>query len=160
MIDTPGTLEERARRIVARFYQGIRDHDYAHWVMEGRKDGTNDMRLVVTALAEAADEIASLRARVNSLFSAIQHGDEEHRAWLKEAIENHFAGVAVPPVRGSGTKEALRARVEAYREALVDLMSWFPKKPSDPEWRIKGGVFGADDAVEHARSLVEKEIDT
>ena len=110
MTDTPGTLEERARRIVARFYQGIRDHDYAHWVMKGYKDSTNDMRLVVTALTEAADEIASLRARV-----------------------------------------------EAMREALVDLMSWFPEKPSDPEWRIKGGKFGADDAVEHARSLVEKE---
>lgn len=52
---------------------------------------------------------------------------------------------------------SLRARVEAMREALVDLMSWFPEKPSDPEWRIKGGKFGADDAVEHARSLVEKE---
>lgn len=52
---------------------------------------------------------------------------------------------------------SLRARVEVMREALVDLMSWFPEKPSDPEWRIKGGKFGADDAVEHARSLVEKE---
>ena len=113
MTDTPGTMEERARRIVARFYQRIRDHDYAQWVMEGRKDGTNDMRLVITALTEAADEIASLRARV-----------------------------------------------EALEGALVDLTSWFPEKPSDPEWRIKGGVFGADDAVEHARSLVEKEIDT
>ena len=55
---------------------------------------------------------------------------------------------------------SLRARVEAAEGALVDLMSWFPKKPSDPEWRIKGGVFGADDAVEHARSLVKKELDT
>ena len=50
--------------------------------------------------------------------------------------------------------------MEAAEGALVDLMSWFPKKPSDPEWRIKGGVFGADDAVEHARSLIEKELDT
>ena len=70
MTDTPGTLEERARRIVARFYQGIRDHDYAHWVMKGYKDSTNDMRLVVTALTEAADEIASLRARVEAAESA------------------------------------------------------------------------------------------
>lgn len=71
MTDTPGTLEERARRIVARFYQGIRDHDYAHWVMKGYKDSTNDMRLVVTALTESADEIASLRARVEAMTGAL-----------------------------------------------------------------------------------------
>ena len=38
-------------------------------------------------------------ARCDSLFEAIQHGDAEHRAWLKEAIENHFAGKPVPPPR-------------------------------------------------------------
>lgn len=95
MTDTPGTLEERLRR-------------NAGWRNE-RHQCVTDPNL----LTEAADEIASLRARV-----------------------------------------------EALEGALVDLMSWFPKKPSDPEWRIKGGVFGADDAVVHARSLVEKELDT
>ena len=95
MTDTPGTLEERLRR-------------NSGWRNE-RHQCVTDPNL----LTEAADEIASLRARV-----------------------------------------------EALEGALVDLMSWFPQKPSDHEWRIKGGVFGADDAVEHARSLVEKELDT
>lgn len=31
-------------------------------------------------------------AKVSSLFAAIAHGDEKHRAWLKQAIEDHFAG--------------------------------------------------------------------
>ena len=92
MTDTPGTLEERLRR-------------NSGWRNE-RHQCVTDPNL----LTEAADEIASLRARV-----------------------------------------------EGLEGALVDLMSWFPEKPSDPEWRIKGGKFGADDAVEHARSLVEKE---
>lgn len=30
--------------------------------------------------------------RVESLFEAIAHGDEKHRAWLKQAIEDHMAG--------------------------------------------------------------------
>ena len=97
MTDTPGTLEERLREAAADERVYAQEQDFWHEEI----------------LTEAADEIASLRARV-----------------------------------------------EALEGALVDLTSWFPEKPSDPEWRIKGGVFGADDAVEHARSLVEKEIDT
>lgn len=30
--------------------------------------------------------------RIETLFDAIKHGDEAHRAWLKQAIEDHFAG--------------------------------------------------------------------
>ncbi len=33
----------------------------------------------------------------DTLFDAIAHGDETHRAWLKEAIACHFAGRPVPP---------------------------------------------------------------
>jgi hypothetical protein len=31
------------------------------------------------------------REKVDTLYDAIAHGDEKHRAWLKEAIEEHFA---------------------------------------------------------------------
>lgn len=34
--------------------------------------------------------------RIKSLYGAIAHGDEVHREWLKEAIDNHFAGLPVP----------------------------------------------------------------
>ena len=27
-----------------------------------------------------------------TLFDAIAHGDDEHRAWLKKAIDDHFTG--------------------------------------------------------------------
>jgi hypothetical protein len=30
--------------------------------------------------------------RIDSLFEAIAHGSEDHRRWLKEAIEAHFRG--------------------------------------------------------------------
>jgi hypothetical protein len=40
---------------------------------------------------------AVLQARIHSLFDAIAHGDNKHRAWLRNAIEMHFDGFAVPP---------------------------------------------------------------
>lgn len=49
---------------------------------------------------------------------------------------------------------------EDLRSALHDLLTWFPDKPSPPEWRLKGGEQGADEAVQHARSLIGLTIDT
>jgi hypothetical protein len=56
------------------------------------------------------------------------------------------------------TKHRLEA--SELRSALDDLLSWFPDKPSDPEWRLRGGQQGADDAVQHARSLINVTTDT
>lgn len=44
---------------------------------------------------ESKGRAEELQQRVNTLFAAISHGDEKHRAWLKQAIEDHFAGRAV-----------------------------------------------------------------
>jgi hypothetical protein len=41
---------------------------------------------------------------IDRLYAAIAHGDDEHRAWLREAVDNFFAGKPVPPPRGKGTK--------------------------------------------------------
>ena len=56
-----------------------------------------------------------------------------------------------------GTAEVLAAKereCEGLKVALADLVSWFPEKPSEPEWRLKAGAFGADDALAAARALV------
>lgn len=45
------------------------------------------------------EEINYFGSKIESLFDAIKHGDDEHRAWLKEAIEKHFADLPVPPAR-------------------------------------------------------------
>ena len=31
------------------------------------------------------------KAARDTLFAAIEHGNDEHRAWLKDAIDKHFA---------------------------------------------------------------------
>lgn len=51
------------------------------------------------------------------LFHAIKHGDDEHRAWLKDAIEAFFAGRSVPPPRGEGKKDAEIKRLTALLKA-------------------------------------------
>lgn len=52
------------------------------------------------------------------LFAAIAHGDEDHRAWLREAIDAFFSGQSVPAPRGQGTKEAEIARLSALVEEM------------------------------------------
>lgn len=46
------------------------------------------------------------------------------------------------------------ARVKELEGALGDLMSWFPEKPEPPTWSLKGGPYGADDAVAAARAAL------
>jgi len=38
---------------------------------------------------------------IMNLYHAIEHGNDEHRAWLKEALFAWFHAKPVPPVRGS-----------------------------------------------------------
>ena len=51
---------------------------------------------------ETPQHYGQIKDNVISLFDAIKHGDDEHKAWLKEAIEDHFAGREVKPPKGIG----------------------------------------------------------
>lgn len=53
------------------------------------KDGVTVWTPVYAAPPAAPD--------ADSIFAAIQHGDERHRAWLKDALQAHFDGRPVPP---------------------------------------------------------------
>lgn len=46
-------------------------------------------------LRAARNEISYLRAQIATLFAAIEHGDEEHRAWLKQKLSQHFGSDVV-----------------------------------------------------------------
>lgn len=46
------------------------------------------------------------------------------------------------------------ADLARLREALADLLSWFPDQKPEPEWRLKAGKHGADDAIEAARAAL------
>lgn len=51
----------------------------------------------------------------------------------------------------------LRARVAELESVLADLVSWFPDKPEPPQWQIRAGEYGADDAIHAARAALAKE---
>lgn len=73
-------------------------------------------------------ELDRLQAEIRAsatLFDAIQHGDAEHRAWLKAAIAAHFAGQPVPPTAGSGNKEKRIADLEAENRAMREVVAVF-----------------------------------
>ena len=53
--------------------------------------------------------------------------------------------------------DAQAAQIAGLREVLNDLLSWFPDKPTEPEWRLRAGEWGADDAVVAARQALTPE---
>lgn len=52
--------------------------------------------------------------------------------------------------------EALQAERDRLREALDDLVSWIPEKPSKPQWQFEAGEYGADDAIAAAREALKE----
>lgn len=72
-----------------------------------------------------------LKAAQATLFDAIAHGDEEHRVWLKKAIDAHFAGQPVPPPTGKNTRDAAVAElVEGLELADKQLAGAQPMMPT------------------------------
>jgi len=62
--------------------------------------------------------------RADALFAALAHGDDEHRRWLREALEAYFAGEPMPPVR-SKSKDDLESRIadlEAQKKGLESML--------------------------------------
>jgi hypothetical protein len=93
---------------------------------------------VVAVSAAAADRLEELEAECARLRDA---GANEFRRFeaMHEDCQN------------------LKAENQRLREALADIVSWFPEKPAPPEWRIKSGEYGADDAVKAARTALKGE---
>lgn len=78
----------------------------------------------LTAPAQAATinvvGMTAAQASANSLYEAIKHGDQEHRAWLKEALDNWFAGKPVPPPRSAPAQ----ADIHATTDDEINLARW------------------------------------
>lgn len=70
--------------------------------------------------AQAAATIERLHSAHETLFEAIKHGAEVHRAWLREAIDNHFSGKPVPPPRAANPSAHEQGRREGI-ERVVEL---------------------------------------
>ena len=59
----------------------------------GRNTLKFDQEVFDKFLQQKGVEFYHLKVKVESLFDEIKHGDEEHQAWLKAKIEEHFNGI-------------------------------------------------------------------
>lgn len=42
-----------------------------------------------------------LQSKIDSLYDVLAHGDDDHKAWLKQAIDAHFSGKPMPDYQPS-----------------------------------------------------------
>lgn len=81
------------------------------------------------------------------IFAALAHGDERHRAWLREAIGNHLAGKPVPaPYPPSPSSTIPEGMVLVRRELVREVFYWF-------DWAINQCEFYPRDAAEIRQKL-------
>jgi hypothetical protein len=97
------------------------------------------------------------------LLLAIQHGDEEHRAWLRDAIDAFFTGEPVPAPRGGGRKEARIKALEAenarLREDWVAAAAMYTLDAADaPPARRSGDGDGPEHASWMLHEIVNQRI--
>lgn len=55
-------------------------------------DGIECRDATIKHLSESNEHLRGILRKIDTLFGAIAHGDEKHRAWLKEKIDKHFGG--------------------------------------------------------------------
>ncbi len=90
----------------------VQGHQPKPYVLCGEcGSATNCYDTEAEAIAAWNRRIAATRPNADNLFAAIAHGDETHRAWLEQAIKDHFAGRPVQPSVGNGRKDAMAARI-------------------------------------------------
>lgn len=78
-----------------------------------------------------------------TLYDAIAHGDEKHRFWLRQKIEDHF-GIKLPPIVIEPKAKVMRAQYAVQRphqETPISSLQWFK---DDAEflkcWNIEDGT--------------------
>ena len=92
-------------------------------------------------IAQDADLI-DLPTQSDALFNAIKHGDAEHQAWLKQALENHFKGLPMPPVQGGKSSQPTQSNV--LREALerIEAATRSEARAGDEGYVSRYGIHG------------------
>lgn len=109
---------------------------------------------------EVADDIAGMLVSYGERVPPRGPGYRDIRDSIKKMIEEHGFGFATRETAranvATAERDAALARVAELEAGLRDLLSWFSDKPSPAEWRLEAGKYGADDAINQARSLLTK----
>ena len=85
--------EQRVRQLEAQL-EAINADDYLanlrRELAEAKARAVDGWRIMRGERDAALEQVKELKARIESLFVAIEHGEPDHRAWLKGAIDEHF----------------------------------------------------------------------
>jgi len=57
--------------------------------------------------------------KIETLFDAIKHGDEDHQGWLKEAIDAHFNGRPLPEYVAGKSKKEVKSNIKDGPNGIV-----------------------------------------
>jgi hypothetical protein len=93
----------------------------------------------------------------DALFNAIKHGFAEHQAWLKQALENHFKGLPMPPVQGGKSSQPAQSDADIIANERKAIAAWLRGEVdtdyTDPEYDIGRNLA---DAVERGAYIQEQ----
>jgi len=100
--------------------------------------------------ARAREVLAAAYERANLVCPASDVRAGNKIDWVRESV----ALDAIAEALATHSPAPMAGEVEQLRDALVDLVSWFPESgPTDyGPWIIKAGPHGADDAIAAARA--------
>lgn len=60
-----------------------------------------------------------LQSKIESLYDVLAHGDDDHKAWLKQAIDAHFSGQPMPNYQPSLNEK----KIALLQEEILRLKS-------------------------------------
>ena len=85
---------------------------------ESYEKAREDVGTLIDRTNAAEGALTALKQRVDTLFAAIQHGDDAHRAWLWAAVAAHFSGGPVPSPKGDGRRAEVVKAARAFDEKV------------------------------------------
>jgi hypothetical protein len=101
--DRVRVLEEKLRPFAACVYN---DNGAVTYDKSGlTNDAFWDAYVVLKRASLATASSPSSETVAEQLYEALKHGDDIHRAWLREAIIAFFAGQPIPPPRVAPTPQ-------------------------------------------------------
>lgn len=133
---------------------------------EDQLNGHLEIMEAIHKIKSRRDSWRNIAEKSGTLFSAIEHGDNDHRNWLRSAISAHFSGIAVPAPYGLGAKELienenaqLRVEIENLRGALAPAAVVMPERMTTiPEGKTISYAAGYEAALDAVANLNQNTV--
>lgn len=150
-------LYRRAFNVAASLSNYVEDRPGLRQAEREMEDIEREAAMLAAAPEPPADLLddSSLRAKIGDAGNQVhnlscEHGNDEKLSQRLGEIASSLWTLA-RQASPEPQPDPRDAEIRRLRMVLVDLLSWFPEKPSTPVWRLP---VAASDAVEAARSAI------